>query len=72
MLGIPLITTDKKIIDWNRSQACLQILSLSKDSRLSALAIACELAQLKAFNGAAPVNESLNGRNYFCKRHTSM
>jgi PIN domain nuclease of toxin-antitoxin system len=27
-LGIPLITADKKIIDWNRSQARLQILSL--------------------------------------------
>ncbi len=27
-LGIPLITADKKIIDWNRSQARLQILRL--------------------------------------------
>jgi PIN domain nuclease of toxin-antitoxin system len=27
-LGIPLITADRKIMEWNRSQACLQILSL--------------------------------------------
>ena len=27
-LGLPLITADKKIIEWNQSQARLQILSL--------------------------------------------
>lgn len=27
-LGLPLITADKKIIEWNQSQALLQILSL--------------------------------------------